>query len=316
MLNWPGAGVAIGCSTGSRLRVTVSAVSRARPTTRYGTGTMASAARTSAGSARTIDVEHPHADGLEPSQHDLGKPLHQQVSEVRIRVALGAQADPVECTGRHGVACLGVELPLVGLEQPGPAQHIAAIEGVDDHPAPARHIEAEGDAAAAQDIEGVGRLPLGEDPLSRPVVDVAAAARDESEAVLVQALEEGLLGDEIGDRLHGVAPAGWRVSPSVARIADTSSVMSMPTGHRAIPRPPPTHPEVPNWSYQVASLWVIHCRYRDRVVHRIEPPWSCEWSTLKQDAQVRCCSAWSGERLPASRKSRKKKIGGGKRVMG
>src|ERR1039458_3702087 len=89
MLNWPGAGVAIGCSTGSRLRVTVSAVSRARPTTRYGTGTMASAARTSVGSARTIDVEHPHADGLEPGQHDLGKPLHQQVSELRIRVALG-----------------------------------------------------------------------------------------------------------------------------------------------------------------------------------------------------------------------------------
>jgi hypothetical protein len=66
--------------------------------------------------------------------------------------------------------------------------------------------------------------------------------------------------------------------------------MSMPTGHQAMHRPQPTHPDVSNWSCQVDSLWVIHCRYRDRVVHRIEPPWSWEWSTLKQDAQVRCCS--------------------------
>src|ERR1035437_2472797 len=143
MLNWPGAGVAIGGPTGSRLRVTVSAVSRARPTTRYGTGTMTSAARASVGSASAIDVEHPHADGLEPSQHDLGKPLHQQVSELRIRVALGAQADTVECHGRHVVACLGVELPLVGREEPRPAQHVAAAEGVDDDRASPRHIEAE-----------------------------------------------------------------------------------------------------------------------------------------------------------------------------
>src|ERR1039458_2532079 len=205
MLNWPGAGVAMGGPTGSRLRVTVSAVSRARPTTRYGTGTMTSAARVSVGIASAIDVEHPHADGLEPGQHDLGEPLDQQVSQVRIRVALGAQADTVECNRSHVVACLGVELPLVGLEEPGPAQHIAAAEGVDDDPAPARHIEAEGDAAAAQEIEGVGRITLGEDPVAGRVVDVAAAARDEIEAVLVQPLEEGLLGDESGDRLHGVA---------------------------------------------------------------------------------------------------------------
>src|ERR1035438_1727335 len=151
MLNWPGAGVAIGCSTGSRLRVTVSAVSRARPTTRYGTGTMASAVRTSAGSARAIDVEHPHADGLEAGQHDLGKPLYQDVAELRVRVALVAQTDTVECHGRDVLACLRVELPSVGLEEPGPAQHVATVDGVDDDPAPPRHIEAEGDAAAAQE---------------------------------------------------------------------------------------------------------------------------------------------------------------------
>ena len=47
---------------------------------------------------------------------------------------------------------------------------------------------------------------------------------------------------------------------SVARIAAASSVMSIATGHQVMQRPQPTQPEVPNWSIQVASLWVIHWR--------------------------------------------------------
>ena len=49
-------------------------------------------------------------------------------------------------------------------------------------------------------------------------------------------------------------------SPSSARIAATSSVMSIATGHQVMQRPQPTQPEVPNWSIQVESLWVIHWR--------------------------------------------------------
>jgi hypothetical protein len=43
-------------------------------------------------------------------------------------------------------------------------------------------------------------------------------------------------------------------------MAAVSSVRSMPTGHQVMQRPQPTQPEVPNWSCQVASLWVIHWR--------------------------------------------------------
>ena len=39
-----------------------------------------------------------------------------------------------------------------------------------------------------------------------------------------------------------------------------SSVMSIATGHHVMQRPQPMHPDVPNWSIQLASLWVIHCR--------------------------------------------------------
>jgi hypothetical protein len=58
----------------------------------------------------------------------------------------------------------------------------------------------------------------------------------------------------------------WRHLPSVAagaavaRMAATSSVRSIPTGHQVMHRPQPTQPDVSNWSIQVASLWVIHWR--------------------------------------------------------
>jgi hypothetical protein len=43
-------------------------------------------------------------------------------------------------------------------------------------------------------------------------------------------------------------------------MAASSSRTSMPTGHQAMHRPQPTQPEVPNWSTQVANLWVSHWR--------------------------------------------------------
>jgi hypothetical protein len=43
-------------------------------------------------------------------------------------------------------------------------------------------------------------------------------------------------------------------------MAVASAVMSIPTGHHVMQRPQPTQPEVPNWSHQVESLWVIHWR--------------------------------------------------------
>ena len=55
-------------------------------------------------------------------------------------------------------------------------------------------------------------------------------------------------------------------------MARTSSVISMPTGHQVMQRPQPTQPELPNWSIQEASLWVIHCRYRDLAELRTLPP--------------------------------------------
>ena len=47
---------------------------------------------------------------------------------------------------------------------------------------------------------------------------------------------------------------------ALPRITATSSVRSIPTGHQVMHRPQPTQPETANWSCQVASLCVSHCR--------------------------------------------------------
>jgi hypothetical protein len=36
--------------------------------------------------------------------------------------------------------------------------------------------------------------------------------------------------------------------------------MSIAAGHQVMHRPQPVQPDMPNWSIQEASLWVIHCR--------------------------------------------------------
>src|SRR5262249_13448636 len=78
-----------------------------------------------------------------------------------------------------------------------------------------------------------------------------------------------------------------------AARAAASCVMAIPTGHHTIHRPQPTHPEEANWSYQVLSLWVIHCRYRLWPLDRTSPPCMYVKSREKQEAQTRHRSAWS-----------------------
>ena len=67
--------------------------------------------------------------------------------------------------------------------------------------------------------------------------------------------EERMRQDDAFKPLHDQSSSG---DVDVARIAAASTVMSMPTGHQVMQRPQPTQPEVPNWSIQLASLWVIH----------------------------------------------------------
>ena len=92
---------------------------------------------------------------------------------------------------------------------------------------------------------------------SEPTANSAGdgVGRQQREVALVQA------GRGTGDRAAEPQWSPWPASrTSVDRMAPTSSVMSIPTGHQVMHRPQPTQPELPNWSIQEASLCVIHCR--------------------------------------------------------
>ena len=107
----------------------------------------------------------------------------------------------------------------------------------------------EGDLSGPDQEEAIGRLPLVEHERPRRERQHAAAPEQLLELGLGQHARERVRaqGGEIGARIaHGAVPfAAAAPPPSEARIAATSSVMSMPTGHQVMQRPQPTHPEVP-----------------------------------------------------------------------
>ena len=90
-------------------------------------------------------------------------------------------------------------------------------------------------------------------------------------------------------------------------MAAASSVMSIAAGHHVMHLPQPTHPDVPNWSNQVDSLCVIHCRYRDAVEVWTLPPWMYECCALKHESQRRSRCAAPAPGSPRNR-------GGGVRI--
>ena len=128
------------------------------------------------------------------------------------------------------------------------------MEGVHDQ-VPALGSEvAEHHLAGAEHVELVRRLALGEQAGPGLEVHVVSAAGQEGELFARQSGEEGVFSDQVCDRVHCASAIRDEDRPSVARIAATSSVMSIPTGHQVMHRPQPTHPDVPNWSCQVDSL--------------------------------------------------------------
>ena len=81
-------------------------------------------------------------------------------------------------------------------------------------------------------------------------------------SVVVSGVSGHVRSTRAGEKSPGVAAAAIGIGRRVAGRAmiASSSRTSMPTGHHVTHRPQPTQPEVPNWSTQVANLWVSHCR--------------------------------------------------------
>src|SRR5260370_40653377 len=73
----------------------------------------------------------PAASGLQPLDDDLADPFHQLETEVRVAVAEHQQRRSVERDGAGRLEGARLKMPGKRRKQPGPAEHVAAPDGLD-----------------------------------------------------------------------------------------------------------------------------------------------------------------------------------------
>jgi hypothetical protein len=102
------------------------------------------------------------------------------------------------------------------------------------------------------EIEFVGGIAFMKNDKAFGKLGVLGTASDEREMFLRTNQKRRVLFDNVLKRVNHVHPPDGVLlaEPSASRMAQASSVISIPTGHQVMQRPQPTHPEVPNWSIQ------------------------------------------------------------------
>ena len=148
-------------------------------------------------------------------------------------------------------------------QEPRPAEDLAAPEGLDGGPGPVGQDDLESDLPFVDEYELARDVPVPDQHLAAHVRALHRDRGEEAEELGVHVPEEAVV-DETERRGGGFrAHADPFADPTLGagfRIAATSSVISIPTGHQVIQRPHPTQPDSPNWSCHVPSLWVSHWR--------------------------------------------------------
>src|SRR5208283_1085345 len=251
-----------------------------------------------------MDVQELHPSVLE-SVGDHRQELHQEViAERRVGGEGISGRGGVDGDDLRGLARPGIEPPPVGGNEPRPPEDLPLFDRLDRDPGPVAAPDLERDLPLEHEEELLGGLPLMHQHLADvvgPFLGLRDHRMDESR---VDVDEERVAQDAVGD---GFACGCGHFFPSevagadgTVRIAATSSVRSIPTGHQVMQRPQPTHPEVPNWSCQLASLWVSHWRYRERFVFRTAWPCISVSPRLKQESQRRQRSTFSTARSGTS----------------
>ena len=182
IVNWPGANVERARRRPARARASRCRASRASAA-RPGTARRhrPEGARVTQLCRHAIHVEQPLPRPLQALDHDLREARHQVVAELRVGLALLAQAGAVEARRAHEREGARVEVPAVGREEPRPADDLAGVDRLDRDGAAGRDERLERDAAVPQDVEGVRLVAVAEQQLALAKLDVAPAAGDQLE---------------------------------------------------------------------------------------------------------------------------------------
>ncbi len=198
-----------------------------------------------------VDVEQLKARAIEVLMHLVEKALDQLVAQVVVGFALRAQAISVELDRAHLLDRARVELPLVGRIEPRPSQDLARVDGLNPVRAAAGYVDLQRNPAGPDQVRSIGFIALPEQKLAGVKADVRCASGQKLQVPFGETAQEAMLAQDRQQRLgfDGRTPCdaySRAARRSVARMAATSSVISIPTGHHEMQRPHPTHPEVPN----------------------------------------------------------------------
>src|SRR5208282_3064755 len=256
MLNCPGWNRGLSPPwSGSSTSVTVSAVSRVRLRTTYGTGTRdcprtEASAPANATASVAMNVQELKLRVLEPLRDEREQVQEELVAVRGVLVEQRTEDVRIDGESLRWLHCTSVQAPPVRGRQPRPADHFARPDGLDREAGTGRHHGLERNLPGDDQEELSRRFAFPEQDVSGRIGTLDRHPAHRGHERRRQFLDERMVGEEGGSggrvRLrHAFAGADWDEATGV-RIAATSSVRSMPTGHQVMHRPHPTHPDIPN----------------------------------------------------------------------
>lgn len=141
------------------------------------------------------------AGGLEAMDDDFGHALEEFVAEVVVGFAFLAQGRAIEEDRVGGLDGAGIEVPVVGRKEPGPAEHVTGADGFDGDVGAIDAGGEEFDFAAEDEVETVGGIAFAEDDFARLESGEQGAFAQETKVMGAEAFQKGMAG-------HGAFEAG------------------------------------------------------------------------------------------------------------
>src|SRR6266545_6186254 len=136
--------------------------------------------------------------GLQAFNDLFGRPLHQFVAQVVVVLASLTKRRSVEKDGLDRRYRSRVEMPVVGLKEPGPAEHVTRADRLDQHSAAVFDFGFQLHPSLPNQVEAIRRIAFPEDQLI--LFELGGHRKfgeDGKEVLLAQAFQKWMPGDEL-----------------------------------------------------------------------------------------------------------------------